>query len=425
MDRSQTAGYRHLGNCTASPVAELVNSRRFSAGQIAIMYRTNAQSRLLEEAFIKAGMKYKLIGAQRFYGRREVKDVIAYMRLVHNPADEVSLERIINVPQRKIGDTTLNGLLEYAHSLGVPAGTILLDLPRGQQSPHWQNLPRGGVARLADFGSLLQSWLEIKPSATISVLMQKVLDDTNYRDYIEEDSEEGQDRWENVEEVLRLAYEYEEQGLEGFLEAMALVGDQDTMPDAPEAVTMLTLHAAKGLEFGAVFIYGVDEKVLPHSRSLDDEEELEEERRLFYVGITRARDQLYITRAEFRGGYGGYDTAEPSRFLADIPDHSIAREGKSTRYSSPEYSSYGRAARREQQEQTIWRTPSQPAQPVKVPEMKFKENMRVSHPDYGEGWVFKSTMDGRDEVVDVSFDSGVTKKLLASLANLTVIERKK
>lgn len=402
-------------------ISELVNSRRFKSSECAIMYRTNAQSRLLEEAFIKAGMPYRLVGAQRFYGRREVKDVIAYLRLVHNPADEVSLARIINVPQRQIGDKTLQGLLDYAHQLGVPAGMILLDLPKGTDSHHWNNLPKSGVNRLADFGSRLQQWLDLKNSDSISELLQKILDDIDYRTYIEDESGEGQDRWANVEEVLRLAFEYDERGMEAFLESLALVGDQDTMPDAPDAVTMLTLHAAKGLEFSAVFIFGVDEKVLPHSRSLDDEEELQEERRLFYVGMTRAKDQLYLSRAEFRGGYGGMDVTDPSRFLADIPRDLIQIQSQSPRSFSSRDTDYDRVNRSDQSNSYLWKpTPTA----VKQPEMRFRANMRVSHPSWGEGWVLESKIMDGDEVVDVSFDSVGLKRLLASLAGLTIMEKK-
>ena len=403
-------------------IAELINSRRFKSSDCAIMYRTNAQSRLLEEAFIKAGMPYRLVGAQRFYGRREVKDVIAYLRLVHNPADEVSLARVINVPQRQIGDKTLQGLMDYAHQIGISAGIVLMDLPKGTDSPHWNSLPKGGVNRLADFGSRMLDWLELKKTATISELLQKILNDIEYRTYIEDEFEEGQDRWGNVEEVLRLAFEFEERGLDAFLESLALVGDQDTLPDVPDAVTMLTLHAAKGLEFGAVFIFGVDEKVLPHSRSLDDEEELQEERRLFYVGMTRAKDQLYLSRAEFRGGYGGMDLTEPSRFLADIPKDLLKIEAQSPRsysYSRNGDNDYG--SRSEQSSAYLWKSSSTP---VKQPEMRYKANMRVSHSNWGEGWVLESKIMDGDEVVDVSFDSVGLKRLLAALAGLTVIEKK-
>jgi DNA helicase-2/ATP-dependent DNA helicase PcrA len=403
-------------------IAELINSRRFKSSDCAIMYRMNAQSRLLEEAFIKAGIPYRLVGAQRFYGRREVKDVIAYLRLVHNPADEVSLARVINVPQRQIGDKTLQGLMDYAHQIGISAGIVLMDLPKGTDSPHWNNLPKGGVNRLADFGSRMLDWLELKQTATISELLQKILNDIEYRTYIEDESEEGQDRWGNVEEVLRLAFEFEERGLDAFLESLALVGDQDTLPDVPDAVTMLTLHAAKGLEFGAVFIFGVDEKVLPHSRSLDDEEELQEERRLFYVGMTRAKDQLYLSRAEFRGGYGGMDVTEPSRFLADIPKDLLKIEAQSPRsypYSRNGDNDYG--SRSEQSSAYLWKSSSTQ---VKQPEMRYKANMRVSHSNWGEGWVLESKIMDGDEVVDVSFDSVGLKRLLAALAGLTVIEKK-
>ncbi len=408
-------------------IAELIKNRRFKASDCAIMYRTNAQSRLLEEAFIKAEMPYRLVGAQRFYGRREVKDVIGYLRLVHNPVDEVSLGRVINVPLRQIGDKTVQGLLEYAHQIGMPAGMVLVDLPKGTDSKHWVYMPKSGAARLADFGSRLQEWLELKQTVPISDLLLKILDDIRYREFIEDESEEGMDRWGNVEEVLRLAYEFNERGLDAFLESLALVGDQDTIPDNPEggttpnndSVTMLTLHASKGLEFGAVFIFGVDEKTLPHSRSLDDEEELQEERRLFYVGMTRAKDQLHLSRAEFRGGYGGMDVTDPSRFLSDIPKDLLQIQSQSPRsYTSSRNSNGGWSDPKERSGSYLWQT--QPdAKTAKLTEMKYSANMRVSHPNWGEGWILESKIMDGDEVVDVSFDSVGLKRLLASLAGLT------
>jgi DNA helicase-2/ATP-dependent DNA helicase PcrA len=405
-------------------IAELTSNHKFNSGEIAIMYRTNAQSRLLEEAFIKSGMSYRLVGAQRFYGRREVKDVIAYLRLVHNPVDEVSLTRVINVPQRQIGDKTLQGLLEYAHQIETPAGNVLIDLANGADSPHWGYMPKSGVNRLADFGSRLRDWLDVKQTSSISDLLLKILEDVEYRTYIEDESEEGQDRWGNVEEVLRLAFEFDERGLDAFLESLALVGDQDTIPDAPEAVTMLTLHASKGLEFGVVFIYGVDEKVLPHSRSLDDQEELEEERRLFYVGMTRAKDQLHLSRAEFRGGYGGMDITDPSRFLADIPKELMKIQSQSPRsFTSSRNRDGAWGEPREQASSFLWQTQS-PTKTQKLAELKYIANMRVSHPNWGEGWILESKIMDGDEVVDVSFDSVGLKRLLASLAGLTVIEKK-
>jgi DNA helicase-2/ATP-dependent DNA helicase PcrA len=405
---------------------KLRDTKRVPAGEIAIMYRTNAQSRQLEEQFIKLKEKYRLVGALRFYGRREVKDVISYLRLVHNPADSISLERVINVPQRKIGDKTVADLLGYAASIDQPAGSILLSLADGETSPHWQFMPRAAVTRLADFGSRLREWVSVKNEMKAVDLLSKILEEIHFQDYCQDESEEGLDRWENVEEVLRLAAEYEEPGLDAFLENLALVGDQDTLPESPDAVTLLTLHAAKGLEFGAVFIYGLDEKVLPHSRALDDPEELEEERRLFYVGITRAKDLLYLTRAESRLGYGGVDYTDPSRFLADIPANLLQPEKATfpTAYSDNKQRSWGSPTWREQQDEMLWTsTPAKSAPPPPPPE-PYPVNTRVRHLTYGDGWVEQCGVDGSDATVTVVFDDGTKKKFLASIAPLTIIPRK-
>src|SRR5690349_12454759 len=283
------------------------------------MYRTNAMSRLLEEAFLQARLPYRLVGAQRFYGRREVKDMIAFLRLIHNPADEASLDRVINVPPRGIGDKTLITLHNVARQNNTQPGFVLLDLARGAESPYWASFAGRASISLADFGGMLANWCTAAPSLTTSELFDRVITDLKYKEYIDDESEEGVDRWENVEELRRLALEYSTRSLDEFLENVALVSDQDTIAEG-NVPTLLTLHAAKGLEFGAVFIVGLDDGILPHSRSFDEPEGMEEERRLFYVGITRAKDKLYLIRAIQRGGRGAAEETFPSRFMDDIPE---------------------------------------------------------------------------------------------------------
>ena len=268
-------------------------------------------------------MPYRLVGAQRFYGRREIKDLIAYLRLVQNPADEVSLGRVINVPPRGIGDKTLVALQLAAQKARCRAGEVLLDLGRrAKNRPIGADL-RAATNLLADFGALLAGWHDHVDSMPLPDLFDRILEDTVYHEYINDGTEEGRSRWENVQELRRLAYEYEERGLSSFLENLALVSDQDTVPEDAEAPTLLTLHAAKGLEFPIVFIVGLDDGVLPHNRSLDDPEEMAEERRLFYVGLTRAKHRLYLVRAEQRSLYGSFQESIPSRFLEDIPEELI------------------------------------------------------------------------------------------------------
>ncbi len=296
-------------------------------GAFAVMYRTNAQSRMLEEAFMKAGIGYRLVGAQRFYGRREVKDVIAYLRLVHNPKDEVSLKRVINVPTRKIGNKSIETLVEVARLADSSMGEVLLELAvRGEESEYWAVLGRSARA-VWSFGRLLAGWIAVARDFSLPDLFDRILLDIEYQDYIGEGSEdEAIDRWGNVQELRRLAFEFADAGIVAFLENLALVSDQDTIPEKAESPTLLTLHAAKGLEFDQVFIIGLDDGTLPHSRSFEDDEELSEERRLFYVGITRTRNLLYLVRAQRRSLYGSYEPQIPSRFLNDVPSDLVVED---------------------------------------------------------------------------------------------------
>ncbi len=390
-------------------IAQLVAGGQFEPGDCAVMYRTNAQSRLLEEAFLQARLPYRLVGAQRFYGRREVKDIIAFLRLVHNPADEASLDRVINVPPRGIGDKTITALHVIARQANTSPGAILLDLARGSDSPFWSQFAGRSVITLADFGASFENWKNAAVTLTVPELFDRILADLNYKAYIDDESEEGSDRWENVQELRRVALEYSARTLDEFLENVALVADQDTLKDNINAPTLLTLHAAKGLEFGAVFITGLDDGILPHSRSFDEPEQMEEERRLFYVGITRAKDRLYLLRAVQRGGRGYAEETYPSRFLDDIPEEILvgkSRTGRSLRGRAPE---------------SMWAASSRGTKSAPVMESKFQAGNRVRHPVWGEGIVLNSKIQDEDEIVDVVFETVGIKRLSASLANLSVI----
>ena len=213
-------------------IAQLVASRQFEPGDCAVMYRTNAMSRLLEEAFLQARLPYRLVGAQRFYGRREVKDIIAFLRLIHNPADEASLNRIINVPPRGIGDKTLTTLNMVARQNNLQAGEVLLDLARSGDSPYWASFTGRAAISLADIGGLLATWRIAAQTLTIAELFDRVVSDIGYKEYIDDNSEEGEDRWENVVELKRLAEEFSTRNMDEFLENIALVSDQDTIAEA-------------------------------------------------------------------------------------------------------------------------------------------------------------------------------------------------
>jgi len=318
-------------------IQQLIQAGSAKAANFAVMYRTNAQSRLLEEAFLRAGMAYRLVGAQRFYGRREVKDLIAYLRLVQNPADEISLARAISNPPRGIGEKTFEGLIQAARQASVSPADILLDLAsKGDQSRFYDMFKGRGANLLGDFGSLLVGWLTSRERVQLPKLFDRIAADIKYENYINDGSEEGISRWENVQELRRIAYEYKEQGLTAFLENLALISDQDTLPEKVDSPTLLTLHSAKGLEFDHVFITGLDEGLLPHSRSRDDPEQMAEERRLFYVGITRAKNHLTLVRSKQRSTFGSYEYSTASRFLADIPESLIQEAGVRVAYGKPQ-----------------------------------------------------------------------------------------
>ncbi|MDK1028724.1 MAG: UvrD-helicase domain-containing protein [Anaerolineae bacterium] len=394
-------------------IAQLVASKQFEPGDCAVMYRTNAQSRLLEEAFLQARLPYRLVGAQRFYGRREVKDMIAYLRLAYNANDEASLNRIINVPTRGIGSKSIMSLNTAAKSVGITLGALILDLAGGSDSAYWQQFSNRAAISLADFGVMLANWRVAVQTLTITELFDRIAGDIGYKEYLEDGTEEGLERWENVTELRRLTQDYATRTLEEFLQDVALISDQDTMTETVNAPTLLTLHAAKGLEFGVVFIIGLDDGLLPHNRSFDEPEQMEEERRLFYVGITRAKDKLYLVRSVQRGGRGYAEETYPSRFLDDIPSDLMIGKARTGPRQAGE---------------TLWHVPdggagTQRTNPISasVIESKYRAGIKVQHSLWGEGIVLNSRIQDDEEIVEVVFESVGIKRLAASLAKLTVI----
>ena len=399
-------------------ITRQVYSGKARESDFAIMYRTNAQSRLLEEAFRRANMGYRLVGAQRFYGRREVKDMIAFLKVIYNPKDEVSLDRTINLPSRGIGSVTLENLQTRARETGQSSGEVLLDLAKGVREAHQKALGRS-ADRLIPFAKMLLAWRESIDALSLTALFDQVLMDTGYEAYIRDDSDEEQDRWANVLELRGVLLEYEARGLAEFLEAMALVADQDTLPESLDAPTLMTLHTAKGLEFPQVFIIGLDEHYLPHSRSRDDPEEMAEERRLFYVGLTRAEDRLYLLRANRRRSpYGSYEQMQPSRFLDALPEGLTEGHISKPRNHRRDY------------DMSIyqWDRPyissnhQRQSQPLAAREQRFFPEMRVEHPVYGEGVVRNSRLEYGDETVEVYFEGLGLKALVASMSSLEILE---
>ncbi|MDW8395295.1 MAG: UvrD-helicase domain-containing protein [Anaerolineae bacterium] len=369
-------------------IAEIIRNRQAEPGEIAVMYRTNAQSRPLEEAFVRAGVPYRLVGATRFYARREIKDVIAYLRIVHNPADTVSLQRVINVPARGIGEKTFRQLELAAREHGI---TPLEAYQRG--------LVEGRAAKaLGEFCQLWAQWIRLRVELNIRQLLDHILQTSGYLEFVRDGTEEGEDRWGNILEFRAVAASAGDMMLGDFLNEVALVSDVDNYDENANVPTLLTLHAAKGLEFRVVFIAGLTEGVLPHSRSLDDPEELAEERRLMYVGITRAKEQLYLLYPFRRAQWGESDVAEPSRFLLDLPPELI--EGMPSQRKS----------------QTSWTSPAS-GRP-RTASAQFKPGDRVIHPRFGKGIVLRSFPVRDDEEVEVFFVEAGGKRLSAALSGL-------
>jgi DNA helicase-2/ATP-dependent DNA helicase PcrA len=395
------------GSYVVDSIAMLTLSDAIEPGDCAIMYRTNAQSRALEEAFLRANLPYRLVGAQRFYGRREVKDIIAYLRLIHNPFDQVSLLRVINTPPRGIGTKTIDQLLKVADATEHTPTEILLQLAGETQTSNLAPFSTRARKALLDLAEPLSRWLKAKDRLGLLELMDAVLEDIGYREYLDDGTDEGLERWENLQELRRVAYDLGDLDLTTFLEQVALISDQDTLTDEMNAPTLLTLHSAKGLEFPIVFIIGLDDGALPHQRSFDDPEAMAEERRLFYVGVTRAQDRLFLTRAFRRRMAGPSMLSEPSRFLLDLPPELV--DGDLPRPHNWIETTY--------QQQTTWERKLQPS-----PDPRYRAGMRVRHPVFGEGIVINTQIEFGDEEVTIEFEEDGLKHLVASMANLEILD---
>lgn len=316
-------------------ISEIAKLNRGTEGQkvnlndIAILYRMNAQSRAIEESFLQFGVPYKIVGGIKFYSRREVKDVMAYLRFVQNPSDLASLERIINVPVRKIGKATLDKIRSEMRIGGKDFIETILDYSG-------KGLTKDKLGKLQKMADMLRDFKEKIKTMETDEFLEYVLKEIDYENYIKDGTDEGESRWENVREIFSALSKYQklgaEEGIKAFLEDVALVSDVDEMDDKSESVTMMTLHGAKGLEFDTVFMVGLEEGLLPHSRSLQDENEMEEERRLCYVGMTRAKRNLYLTYARTRKIFGAIQANTESRFLSDIPSRLVERENQGYSY---------------------------------------------------------------------------------------------
>ncbi len=411
-------------------IARLVKQGKYKPGQFAIFYRTNAQSRTIEEAFVRRGMLYRLVGATRFYQRREVKDLLAYLRLIHNPNDTISFNRILNVPPRGIGRKTQEDLQHVAERLHVPLRTALQMIKQeeaaaqnGQEtegerkpSPFAQYFDTRTRRVLIAYANILEELHAAKDTIPVTDLFDRLVERIGYEEYLRDGSREGEDRWANVMELRTVTRDFNLSdpgtGLAEFLEHAALISDVDALAQKEDVPVLMTLHMAKGLEFPVVFIVGMEEGIFPHSRSFDEPLQMEEERRLCYVGITRAKERLYLLYAFRRSHYGESEPGEPSRFLKDIPREFVKTKGSEKRTSLEELLS-----ELKQRKQTSWesvRTAEPPPQTVQ----QFATGDKVRHATFGDGVVVSSKMNGNDEELTVAFGDKGIKRLIASFAKL-------
>jgi len=451
------------GDLVVSEIQRLAARGQVRLGDCAVMYRTNAQSRPLEDAFVRRGMPYKLVGATRFYERREIKDVMAYLRLVHNPYDSMGLARIMNVPPRGIGQQTISQLAAWATELGVPvyAALQVLTEEEGRQPKVNSEEPSSGAraqppfgkratGMLLAFGALIEDLIRLQRQVSLLEFLDQVLEKTGYAAFVRDGTDEGMTRWENILELRTVARDYAdlppETALTTFLEEVALVSDIDNLDERVDAPTLLTLHAAKGLEFPVVFIVGMEEKLFPHSRSMEDPEQMEEERRLCYVGVTRAKELLYLVYTFRRTLYGENEVREPSRFLADIPlrlikGHEEKRAARQMRLE-PETGRFGgrpsfntASERRDtvpDRRESWGKPPPIPKgdrvmrrteeKPVEEKAAQYQTGDRVRHELFGTGIVIESKRAGDDEQVTVAFAGAGLKRLMASLAPMEKVE---
>lgn len=405
----------------ADAIRRDVTKGRRTFGAFAVLYRTNAQSRALEEAFVAMRIPHILVGGQRFYDRKEIKDAIAYLRLALNPADDVSFRRIINEPARGIGATSIGRLDELARLHGRSMLEVAGDPVLSQSLPAKVAKAVGGVAHFMDQARQESAKGQILP--VITLLMER----SGYIATLRQDNnEENISRLENLQELYNVIAEYDattvEPSLSNFLENVALVSDVDALKESGEAVTLMTLHSSKGLEFPVVFIAGMEESIFPHSRSLNDDQQLEEERRLCYVGMTRAREELVLSFARRRSVFGQATHNSRSRFLSDIPADLVQDE-------TEEFGGYTRTARwdeapirRVQSERTGTTRVIEAAPPPTAWTPPFTVGAKVTHKKFGIGIVIACAPVKNDAEVTVAFPGAVgVKKLIQSFAKLEAV----
>ncbi|WP_093335900.1 DNA helicase PcrA [Salibacterium halotolerans] len=403
-------------------IREAVQSGRFDYSDAAVLYRTNAQSRIIEEMFLKSNVNYNMIGGTKFYDRKEIKDVLAYLRLVANPDDDISLRRIINVPKRGLGAATVDKIGAYADAHDISMFAAL-------QEADQIGLGSAPVKKLNAFAEQLGHWIQMQEYLSVTELVEELLEKTGYRDSLKEDkSLEAQSRLENIDEFMSVTQDFEKKNddvsLIAFLTDLALVADMNQDEEEEESsVTMMTLHSAKGLEFPLVFLVGMEEGVFPHSRSLFEQEEMEEERRLAYVGITRAEQELHLTHSNMRQLYGRTQVNPMSRFIEELPEDVIDREKE----DKPDWMNSGSQNKNNSPFERRRQAAMQPSKGRSISadaggnQYDWKVGDKAQHGKWGTGTVVSLHGEGEDIELDIAFPTEGVKRLYAKFAPITKV----
>ena len=406
---------RHEAEFVAREIQDRLKTYEFPDHRdFVVLYRTNAQSRVLEESFLRFGIPYKIVGGIKFYERKEVKDVVAYLRVIQNPSDSVSLFRIINNPPRKIGAKTIELIQQYAYANQLSFFEAMQSV---DQIP---DLAESKNEAIKKFVEMIRELQKINNEFTASGLIKHVIDYTGYKNFVNDGTVEGEARLENIYELISVASKYDKLepsvSLSIFLEEISLISDIDQMEQSDNAVTMMTIHSAKGLEFPIVFLVGMEEGILPHSQSLLERDQLEEERRLMYVAITRAKDKLYLLRAKTRMLYGETQSNTASQFLDDIPEELMDQEERKQRRLSSRDLSYTPIPSEEYASASSNSSVDTYTETI----IQLVDGDKVIHQSFGEGVVVNVT----GGVATVCFKNPVygTKKLALSIAPLKKVE---